>query len=76
MNKLLLISVPRGGEATVPHPSDPKNEKNVKQNQEVIAKAKLIFREYSGFALDFDFPLKTNRRSDHLLVEIWTGLFG
>ena len=35
--------------------SDPKNEKNVKQNQAVLAKAKLVFREYSEFVLDFDF---------------------
>ena len=37
--------------------SDPKN---VKQNQAVLAKAKLIFRKYSGFALDFDFPVKNH----------------
>ena len=34
----------------------PTDFKNVKQNQAVLAKAKLVFREYSGFALDFDFP--------------------
>ena len=42
-----------------PH-SDPKN-KHVKQNQAVLAKAKLVFREYLGFALDFDFPVKNTR---------------
>ena len=36
-------------------PSDPKN---VKQNQAVFAIAKLVFREYSWFALDFNFPVK------------------
>ena len=36
-------------------PSDPKN---VKQNQAVLAKAELVFREYLGFALDFDFLVK------------------
>ena len=30
------------------HPSDPKHEKNVKQNLAVLEKAKLVFREYSG----------------------------
>ena len=36
-------------------PSDPKN---VKQKQAVLAKAKLVFREYSGFTLNFDFSVK------------------
>ena len=44
-------------------PIDPKNEKNVKQNEAVLAKAKLVFRKNSGFALDFDFPVKNH--SDH-----------
>ena len=34
--------------------------KNVKQNQAVLAKAKQVFRDYSGFALDFDFPVKNH----------------
>ena len=34
--------------------------KNVKQNQAVLAKAKLVFREYSRFALEFDFPVKNH----------------
>ena len=38
-------------------PSDPKS---VKQNQAVLAKAKLVFCEYSGFALDFDFLVKNH----------------
>ena len=40
----------------------PSAPKNVKQNQAVLAKAKLVYQEYSGFALDFDFPMK-NRLS-------------
>ena len=37
----------------MPCPPDPKNKK-LKQNQAVSAKAKLVFREYSEFALDFE----------------------
>ena len=41
-------------------PQTPKR-KNVKQNQAVLEKAKLVFREYLGFALDFDFSVKNPR---------------
>ena len=37
-------------------PLTPK--KNVKKNQAVLAKAKLVCREYSEFAQNFDFSLK------------------
>ena len=34
--------------------------KNVNQNQAVLAKEKLVYREYSGFAMDFDFSVKNH----------------
>ena len=36
------------------------NHKNLKQNQVVLTKAKLVFNEYSGLALDFDFSVKNH----------------
>ena len=36
----------------------PSDHKNVKQNQAVLTKAKPVFYEYSGLALDFDFSVK------------------
>ena len=54
--------------------------KNCKKNQAVLAKAKLAFREYSGFALDFDFPVKNHSWLRPLigrnLSVFWTGLSG
>ena len=41
-------------------PSQTLKMKKVKQNQAVLAKAKLVFCEYSGFARDFDFPVKNH----------------
>ena len=38
----------------------PSDHENVKQNQAVLAKPKLVFREYSEFALNFDFPEKNH----------------
>ena len=38
------------------------NHKNVKQNQAVLTKAKLVFHEYSGLALDFDFSVHSSLR--------------
>ena len=63
MSRLSIIYIDQShqrteGEATVPWP--PSDPKNVKQNQAVSAKAKLVFREYLGFALDFDFPVKNH----------------
>ena len=34
--------------------------KKCEANQAVLAKAKLVFREYSVFSLDFDFPVKNH----------------
>ena len=40
------------------NPPKSYKRKTVKQNQAVLTKAKLVFREYSGFALDLDFPVE------------------
>ena len=57
----VTTTVPRG-EAFVPWPPlQTLKMKNVKQNQAVLAKAKLVFCEYSGFVLDLDFSLKNPR---------------
>ena len=39
-------------------PFPPSDHKNVKQNQAVLTKAKLVFHEYLGLALAFDFSVK------------------
>ena len=50
----------------------------MKKNQAVLAKAKLFFGKYLGFALDFDFPVKNHSSLRPLAGRNldWTGLSG
>ena len=56
-SKLVSTSVPRGEPLCHGPLSDHKNEK---QNQAVLAKAKVVFHKYSGLALDFHFSVKNH----------------
>ena len=58
----------RGGSHCAMPPSDSKKRKNLKQ--------RWFFASFRGSPWISIFLWKTTRHSDHLLVEIWTGLSG